>query len=67
MTFHPRSIPFTAGVVAELNEMSRMSRAGVRASTRVQAVRRDHAFPGELVSFQDPDGEAGRGRLGHAY
>jgi hypothetical protein len=62
MTIHPTSkVPFTAGGLAEL---SSNAMPGVM---RAQARSRDRAFQGELEPVQDPDGEAGRGRLGHAY
>jgi hypothetical protein len=62
MTIHPTSkLPFTAVGLAELsfNEMPGVMRA--------HALRADRAFHGELDPVQDPDGQAGRGRLGHAY
>jgi hypothetical protein len=62
MTIHPTSkLPFTAVGLAEIsfNEMPGVMRA--------QAYLRDRAFQGELEPVRDPDGEAGRGRLGHAY
>jgi hypothetical protein len=71
MTFHPRSgFPFIAGLAAEssCNEIGRLPPIGTpRRLVRAQARRRDGAFPRELDSLQDPDAQAGRGRLGHAY
>jgi len=71
MPFHPRpKFRLTAGLLAEpsCREIGRMSPTGpLRGFVRAQVRRRDWAIPREPDSFHDPDGEAGRGRLGHAY
>ena len=52
----------TAGRLAKSSSHRRTPPTGPLPS-----VVRERAVDGGLDPFQDPDGEAGRGRLGHAY